>query len=502
MTPSQDTIIDPKVEFDEALDRFYKSKGDDLSYRELLRKNPNLLNYFKEVLEKQLGIPNLEYIDLHLEKDKEFPDIKIYGIGILLNVILCFRGEEALNFIQKHIDKLKSQISDKDEDGNNLIAVLITTDEVLNGFSYDEAISIIKILIEHEVPVDDKNNEGLTCLNYCYNLEIFKILAQKVDDETLKRSLIYFVENEDNSDSRYYEIFDFAKEERNVEIGNSLKVKIDGFLYWVFNYTNDKNKFVDLVFNHGDEETKTNFIAQLSSSIPEERSKFFEGLSEDSRSMILGQLNEQLSKQQKFESTLSEVEKHQQLDPDGVVGSIYNHKVFYNERGERNNFIQEIKDNESRKISFISELCDAKESSENTMDKSNFFIGLNPENVQIILDQLKKTVEGFKVPENFARELQPASIAQEQELQTASIDQMQELQPTLTDQMQPISPNSSDPKVGDKRPRENSDEELDEELRCRQSDKKPSTSTMTSSAIFNKLLSNSPHTADERGLDL
>jgi hypothetical protein len=431
MTPSQDTIKDPKVEFEEALDRFYKNKGEDLGYRGLLEKNPKLHIYFEEVLNRQLSHAEIKYIDLHLEKDKKFPDIKIDGTGILLNVISRYLGDETLNFIKKHIDKLKSQISNKDEDGNNLITVLLKGNDNQEEFFDNSNIEIIEILTKHGLKIDDKNNKGLTCLNHCHNLIIFKNLAQKVDDETLKRTLNYFVENEDLSYSKYYKIFDFAKEERNVEIDKPLKVKIDKFLDWEFDPIEEKNKFVDLVFNHGDEATKTNFIAQLSASIPEERSKFFEDLSEDSRSLILGELNEQLSKQEKFKSTLLEVENHKKIDPSGILGSVDNREVFFYYREERNNFIQEIKDNESRKIDFISELCDPKEPSENPVDKSTFFIGLNPENVQIILDQLKKTVENFKDLKIIERELQPASIVQEQ----------------------PISPNSSDPRVGDKRPR-------------------------------------------------
>lgn len=103
-------------------------------------------------------------------------------------------------------------------------------------------------MVANGVKVDDENNEKLTSLDLCYNLEMFKALAEYARPETLEKKLRHILENEDLADEETGDdnIIKFLLIEKNV--------KID--LNHIFNNDNNILPFYDIVMKHGNEEQK------------------------------------------------------------------------------------------------------------------------------------------------------------------------------------------------------------------------------------------------------
>ena len=244
-------------DFNNALENFENTQGEDLTYQVLLKSNPNLKAYFKKLIEKKyINEPDL--IDLLLSKDQEFSEIKIDGKSILRCLIEDFTGHSSVAIIKNHIDKFPSIERDKDNNHDNLIASLLIGDENQDPCFNDCIIELIKILVSKGVKVDDENDQKLTSLDLCYNFEMFKALAEHSSPETLEKKLHYILEDEDLEQADLEQ--EDLEQEDLIEIINYLIkdkiVKIN--LNQIFNFNNDKNIsfFYDIVKEEGNEDQK------------------------------------------------------------------------------------------------------------------------------------------------------------------------------------------------------------------------------------------------------
>jgi hypothetical protein len=422
MIPNQKLSEEQKNEFNQALENFKTSEGSNLSYLDLLNKNPSLEDHFRKLIENKICYFEYSLIDLLLSKDQGIP--KINGNSTLRSVIDLYGGSIGHDIIKKLITKSDSIENDKDIENNNLIASLLKGDDNQQDVFSKYINEIIDALVEKGIKVDDENNSGQTSLDLCCNLKILKTLAKHASPETLEKKLCHIFESEE--DEVDMDVLKFLLTEKKVKI-------------WKLKNPDAKNNFIELVCQ--DDKIKESFLEQLSSSSSEQRDNFFEGLSEKNLSLILSEIEKRLLiKQEKFKSALHEVENHKTVDPHGVVGVIFNDEVLKT-RAARNKLVEDIKNDpdERKKIAFISEFCDPNMPPENPNFRSNSLIGLKPENIQFILDLLNKTVKGFNVLEDVKLELKHL-IGQEKEI--------------------PLSYDG--PIVGSKRPRGDEDKETRE----------------------------------------
>jgi hypothetical protein len=432
-------------EFKKALESFYEDQNN-LRYRDLLEEDRSLFDYLKKVVDKYIEDNEYEKINLLLENSKisdpifkfEFEREDIYeerfhGTILTHSVIDC--SDKSLALIGKHISKFKLG---KDLAGDNLLSLLMRGDlNQENLIAKDEqpfkfCKEITQILIEHGVSVDDKNNDEKTPLDFCYNPELFKILANHANPETLEINLRRNIENKYWGENMF---------EKNGWVFTNIKflltekkIKIDGFLDWNFNYLNLKNNFTELVCK--DNEIKDSFLAQLSSSSSEQRDKFFEGLSEENISLIKEKLQEQLIKQQELELIVGELKHKQKNDPHGFVDWHTNPSCFSPEIMNKNaEFLREvINGSDDKKNSFMEAHC-----SESPNQRKAFLFGLKPEYINFILEKAQERLDSLKNHNEIIEKLKHLINPQE------------------------VAQSSSDgPKVGSKRQREDGDEETRE----------------------------------------
>lgn len=275
MTPSKDTIKDPNVEFNEALKSFYDSNGNDLSYKELLRKNPNLRKYFESLVFEYTYDHEFNKLDLLFKHDETLFKITELTDGTntenLLQSLINICEDDAIPIIEKYFDKFEMN----DELKNKLISDSLFLDEDNLENNPEACDKIIDVLIRNGVKISSND------LVNCWQKEIFKKLVENAEPSILQSFPRIIIENDLNEN-------DIDKIKCLLEID---KVNIDDFLDWNFWDTEIKNNFVTLVFNHGNEATKTSFMQQISNSNPKQKKEFFNGLSEDNRSLISTKIN-------------------------------------------------------------------------------------------------------------------------------------------------------------------------------------------------------------------
>jgi len=433
-------------EFYEALQSFDEDPNK-LRYRELLEEDHSLFDYLKKVVAKYIEDNEYEKINLLLENSKisdpifEFESERqdmyeecFHGNILTHSVIAC--SDKSLALIGKHISKFKLG---KDSEGDNLLSLLMQGAD--NQEDLDDAlilcIKISEILINHGVSVDDKNNDGKTPLDFCYAPELFKILANHANQETLEKNLRCNIENEDwvniDWDKRMFKK-DSGWVFTNIKfLLTEKKVKIDGFLDWNFSCSTLKNYFTEFVCK--DNEIKDSFLAQLSSSSSEQRDKFFEGLSEENISLIKEKLQEQLIKQQELELIVGELKEHVKKDDK------YGFKQWY--RNPSLCFSQEIM---NKNAEFLKAVINGSDDKKNSFMEAHcsvspeqrleFLSGLKPEYINFILEKAEKRLDSLKKHNEILEKLKH-----------------------LTNPQEGAQSSSDGPKVGSKRQREDGDEE-------------------------------------------
>jgi hypothetical protein len=111
------------MNFNKALENFKTSEGSNLSYLDLLEKNPSLEDHFRKLIENEICDFEYSLIDSLLSKDQRIP--KINGNSTLRSVIKDYGGSMGHDIIKKLITKSDSIENDKDRENNNLIASLL-----------------------------------------------------------------------------------------------------------------------------------------------------------------------------------------------------------------------------------------------------------------------------------------------------------------------------------------------------------------------------------------
>jgi hypothetical protein len=391
-------------EFCEALQSFAKDPNN-LRYRDLLEKDHSLFYHLKKVVYEYIEDYKFQKINLLLENSKisdpifkfefkkmDVDDESFHGTILTHSVIAC--SSESLDLIKKHISKFKLG---KDSEGNNLLSLLMRGVSNQEGpFAVKFCIEISKILFENGVCVDDKNNDEKTPLDFCYDPELFKILANNANQETLEKNLRSSIENEDwieqmfEKDGCVFINIKFLLTEKNV--------KIDGFLDWNFSCPALKNNFTELVCQ--DDKIKESFLAQLSSSSSEQRDKFFEDLNKENLSLILDEFKKQKSKQGgqdqiSLKKAIEEFETKKNTDPHGVEGCMKSDSGFYVNRTEKNRFAKEIEEkySEQGKDAYINEYLNA-----NPQERKAHLTGLETERLSFMLSHSQKMLKKL---ENF-----------------------------------------------------------------------------------------------------
>jgi hypothetical protein len=354
------------AQFNNSLENFKTSKGSNLSYLDLLEKNPSLEVHFRKLIKKEICDFRYDLIGLLVSKD-QMPEID--GKSTLRSLIEFYGGSQFNDIIKKLIAESDSIENDKDKENNNLIASLLVEE---NNQDEDLPIfvnPIIKSLIEKGVSVDDKNNSGETPLDLCINLEILKTLAEFASPETLEKKLCHILlesDLEDNVDS-----LKFLLTEKKVKI-------------WNFKDLVANNNFIELVCQ--DNEIKDSFLEQLSSSSSEQRDKFFEGFSE--------KFQEQLTKQQELQLIVEELGEYERKDDKYGFKQCYSDPLFFSPEIMNKNaeFLREvINGSDDKKDSFMEAHYSA------SPDKRMAFLsGLKPECINFILEKAEKNLDSLK----------------------------------------------------------------------------------------------------------
>ena len=415
--PNQEPTPEQIEEFDSALESFHQSNGQNKRYQELLEEDPNLIYHLVakytddrefEKINLLLENPKISNLISKFEFEMMYQDDECFGTILTHSVIVC--SLPSLDLIRKHISKFKLG---KDSEGDNLLSLLMQGEENQEGpVAIRFCIEISKILIEHGVSVNDKNKDGETPLDFCYDPELFKILANSANQETLEKNLHYNLRyNIETQD--YYKTM-FEKDERkfiNIQFLLTEKnVKIDGFLDWNFSCPVLKNNFTELVCQ--DDKIKESFLKQLSSSSSEQRDKFFEGLSEENLSLIKEKLQEQLSKQQELELIVEELKEHkQEEDKYGFKKWYRNPSLCFSAEIKNKNAefsIEVMNGSDDKKDSFMEAHCSASSD-----QRKSFLSGLKPEYITFILEKAEERLDFLKKHNEILEKLKHLTNPQE-----------------------------------------------------------------------------------------